>query len=97
MSTRTPEEADRGHVGRAIAPGGDGGASRSFPIEPHSLLPGAHWLPAPLRRRYWRLGAGGDWQEVALLGRGELQALFGPAERERFGPFTKSWISVRLP
>jgi SAM-dependent methyltransferase len=71
--------------------------ARSFPIEPHSLLPGAHWLPAPLRTRYWRLGAGGLPGEVELLRRGELEALFGPAERERFGPFTKSWISVRLP
>jgi SAM-dependent methyltransferase len=71
--------------------------ARSFPIEPHSLLPGAHWLTPPLRRRYWRLGAGGDPDEVALLSRHELEALFGPARRERFGPFTKSWISVRLP
>lgn len=71
--------------------------ARSFPIEPHSLLPGAHWLPAPLRARYWRLGAGGLPGEVELLRRRELEALFGPAERERFGPFTKSWISVRRP
>ncbi len=71
--------------------------ARSFPIEPHSLLPGAHWLPTSLRRRYWRLGAGGESADVALLRRGELEALFGTAERERFGPFTKSWISVRLP
>jgi hypothetical protein len=71
--------------------------ARSFPIEPHSLLPGAHWLTPSLRRRYWRLGAGGDPDEVALLSRRELEALFGPARRERFGPFTKSWISVRLP
>ena len=48
-----------------------------------------------LRRRYWRLGAAGDWEAVSLLSRRELEALFGPAERERFGPFTKSWISVR--
>ena len=33
--------------------------ARSFPIEPHSLLPAAHWLPPGLRRRYWRLGAAG--------------------------------------
>jgi SAM-dependent methyltransferase len=71
--------------------------ARSFPIEPHSLLPGAQWLPLGLRRRYWRLGATGDWQEIALLGRGELEALFGAAEPERFGPLAKSWISVRLP
>ena len=51
--------------------------ARSFPIEPHSLLPGAQWLPAALRRLYWRLGATGAWEDVALLGRGELEALFG--------------------
>jgi SAM-dependent methyltransferase len=71
--------------------------ARSFPIEPHSLLPAAHWLPTPLRRPYWRLGASGVMEPVALLSRGELEALFGPAERERVGPLTKSWLSVRLP
>ena len=71
--------------------------ARSFPIEPHSLLPGAHWLPPALRRTYWRLGATGEWEEISLLGRRELEALFGPAEPERFGPLVKSWISVRLP
>ena len=71
--------------------------ARSFPIEPHSLLPGAHWLPVGVRRRYWGLGAAGAWEDIALLGRGELERLFGPAEPERFGPLTKSWVSVRLP
>ncbi len=71
--------------------------ARSFPIEPHSLLPGAHWLPAALRRRYWRLGAAGGWEDVALLRRAELERLFGPAEPERFGPLTKSWVCVRPP
>ncbi|MDQ6817837.1 MAG: class I SAM-dependent methyltransferase [Actinomycetota bacterium] len=69
----------------------------SFPIEPHSLLPAAHWLPRSARRRYWHLGAGGDPDEVHLLGRRELEALFGPAIRERFGPLTKSWISLLPP
>jgi SAM-dependent methyltransferase len=69
--------------------------ARSFPIEPHSLLPAAHWVPAAVRRRYWRLGAAGHWENVRLLRRRELEALFGPASRERFGPFTKSWICVR--
>jgi SAM-dependent methyltransferase len=67
----------------------------SFPLEPHSLLPGAHWLAPALRRPYWRLGAAGDWEDVRLLRRRELEALFGPAIPERFGPLTKSWISVR--
>jgi SAM-dependent methyltransferase len=69
----------------------------SFPIEPHSLLPAAHWLPLGARRAYWRLGAAGDWEDIRLLRRRELEALFGPAVPERFGPLTKSWISVRRP
>jgi SAM-dependent methyltransferase len=71
--------------------------ARSFPIEPHALLPGAHWLPAGPRRRYWRLGAAGDWEEISLLSRKELEALFGPARPERLAGLVKSWVSVRLP
>lgn len=65
----------------------------SFPIEPHAVLPFAHWLPPGLRRRYWRLGVQGHWEDVALLRRGELEALTGlrPAA-ERIGPLAKSWI-----
>jgi SAM-dependent methyltransferase len=66
----------------------------SFPIEPHAVLPFAHWLPARARRAYWRLGASGAWEEIALLRRAELEALFGPALAERWGPFVKSWISI---
>jgi len=69
----------------------------SFPIEPHALLPFAHWLPVALRRRYWRLGAAGGWEEISLLSRRELEALFGPARAERVGPLVKSWVSVREP
>jgi SAM-dependent methyltransferase len=68
-----------------------------FPIEPHALLPAAHWLPRGLRRRYWRLGAGGDPDEVQLLRRRELERLFGPALPERFGGLTKSWVCVQPP
>jgi len=71
--------------------------ARSFPLEPHSLLPGAHWLPARLRRPYWRLGAAGSWEEISLLRRRELEALFGPALPERVGPLVKSWVCVRAP
>ena len=67
----------------------------SFPIEPHALLPLAHWLPLPLRRRYWRLGAGDRADEIHLLRRREMAALFGPPLRERLGPLTKSWVSIR--
>jgi SAM-dependent methyltransferase len=69
----------------------------SFPIEPHSLLPLAHWLPVALRRQYWRLGAAGAWEEISLLRRSELERLFGPAEPERAGPLVKSWVCVRPP
>ncbi len=69
----------------------------SFPLEPHALLPFAHWLPRRLRRPYWRLGATGKWEEIALLRRGELQDLFGPALPERVGPLVKSWVCVRAP
>jgi SAM-dependent methyltransferase len=69
----------------------------SFPIEPHSLLPGAHWLPPALRRPYWRLGAAGAWEEISLLRRAELEQLFGAALAERFGPLVKSWVCVRPP
>ncbi len=71
--------------------------ARSFPIEPHSLLPGAHWLPVSLRRPYWRLGAAGDWEEIALLSRAELEALFGPARPERVLGLVKSWVCVSRP
>jgi hypothetical protein len=69
----------------------------SFPVEPHSLLPAAHWLPRGLRRAYWRLGAGSDMDEIQILRRGELEALFGPAFAEKVGPLTKSWISLQRP
>src|SRR4029077_4310548 len=67
----------------------------SFPIEPHSLLPGAHWLPPAARRRYWRLGVAGTWEEISLLRRSQLEELFGPALAERAGPLVKSWVCVR--
>jgi len=69
----------------------------SFPIEPHSLLPGAQWLPVGLRRRYSRLGAARGWEEISLLRRGELEELFGPARPERFAGLVKSWVCVSPP
>jgi SAM-dependent methyltransferase len=68
----------------------------SFPVEPHALLPFAHWLPVGLRRPYWRLGAAGGWEDVALLRRSELAALFPGAEvhAERLLGLAKSWIAI---
>ncbi len=71
--------------------------ARSFPIEPHSLLPGAHWLPAGVRRHYWRLGVAGAWEDISLLSRRELETLFGPASPERLGSLVKSWVCVTRP
>lgn len=69
----------------------------TFPVEPHALLPFAHWLPPRLRRPYWRLGVAGDWEEIELLGRRELAALLpgGTVHPERALGLVKSWISVR--
>jgi SAM-dependent methyltransferase len=70
--------------------------ARSFPIEPHALLPFAHWLAPTLRRPYWRLGAAGSWEDIQLLRRAELAALFGePILAERFAGLVKSWIALR--
>jgi SAM-dependent methyltransferase len=71
----------------------------SFPLEPHALLPFAHWLPPALRRPYWRLGVAGDWEDIELLGRHELADLFPGAtlHAERVLGLAKSWISVRPP
>ncbi|HSD81961.1 MAG TPA: class I SAM-dependent methyltransferase, partial [Solirubrobacteraceae bacterium] len=68
-----------------------------FPVEPHALLPFAHWLPPALRRPYWRVGAQGHWEDVRLLRRWEMEALFGAGGRvvgERWGPLTKSWVAI---
>ena len=70
--------------------------ARSFPIEPHALLPFAHWLAPTLRRPYWRLGAAGTWEDIQLLRRAELAALFGePILAERYAGLVKSWIALR--
>jgi SAM-dependent methyltransferase len=69
----------------------------SFPLEPHALLPAAHWLPVALRKHYWRLGAAGEWEEISLLRKTEVERLFGRALPERIGPFVKSWVCVSPP
>jgi SAM-dependent methyltransferase len=67
-----------------------------FPVEPHSLLPFAHWLPASLRKPYWRLGAQGFWEDIDLLKRAEMTRLFrAQVHAERLGPLAKSWIAIR--
>jgi Methyltransferase domain len=81
-----------------------------FPVEPHFLTPGWHWLPmklriALLRRRRW------GWRgpcpdpeeakavvsEIRLLRRYELRKLFPDAvlNEERIGPLVKSFVAAR--
>jgi SAM-dependent methyltransferase len=69
----------------------------SFPLEPHALLPFAHWLPPGLRRPHWRLGVAGGWEQIELLRRDELAALFpdGELHAERVLGLAKSWISAK--
>ena len=81
-----------------------------FPIEPHFLTPGWHWLPvsvriALLQRRRWgwrgpcpdRAMATSLVREVRLMRGRELRRLFPEAalQRERIGPFVKSFVVLR--
>jgi hypothetical protein len=81
-----------------------------FPIEPHFLTPGWHWLPenlriALLRRRRWgwrgpcpnREEARALVEEVRLMRGSEISRLFPDASlnKERIGPFVKSFVAVR--
>jgi hypothetical protein len=76
--------------------------NRWFPIEPHYQLPFFQFLPRrarmALNRRYtlgWQ--AKGEWEEITLLGAGDLRRLFPGAEihRERVLGLTKSLIAYR--
>ncbi len=81
-----------------------------FPVEPHFLTPGWHWLPksvrvALLRRRRWgwrgpcpdRAEATALVTEIRLMRGREISRLFPEATltKERIGPFVKSFVAVR--
>ncbi|NOK18560.1 class I SAM-dependent methyltransferase [Corallococcus carmarthensis] len=81
-----------------------------FPIEPHLMTPGFHWLPIPLQAALLvRTGLGNlvrspdiddamsKVEEFRLLDARTLSALFPDATilREHLGPLTKSLIAVR--
>jgi hypothetical protein len=81
-----------------------------FPVEPHFLTPGWHYLPvaarvALLRRRRWgwrgplpeRARAEEAVREIRLMRGSELTRMFPEAtlQRERIGPFVKSFVALR--
>jgi hypothetical protein len=81
-----------------------------FPVEPHFLTPGWHYLPvaarvALLRRRRWgwrgplpeAAQAEEAVREIRLMRGSELTRMFPEAslERERIGPFVKSFVALR--
>jgi SAM-dependent methyltransferase len=53
--------------------------NRWFPVDTHTLVPFAHWLPRPAADRTMRALRRENWERVDLLSRGDLLALF-PAE-----------------
>ena len=81
-----------------------------FPVEPHFLTPGWHWLPVSVRvallrrRRFGWRGPCPEEQEAQALVREirlmrgrELKRLFPDAtlRAERIGPLVKSFVAVR--
>jgi hypothetical protein len=86
--------------------------ARSFPIEPHLLAIGIHWLPRRWQRRLVRRASLWGWlsrpsaerieaflAEIRLLDGQEMQRLFPDCEirRERVLGLTKAYVAVRLP
>lgn len=84
--------------------------ARSFPLEPHLLGLGIHYLPRSWQRRLVRYFTGWGWlarpsparveaflDEIRLLSFAEFQALFPDCEirRERFLGLTKAYVAVR--
>ena len=71
--------------------------ARSFPIEPHSLLPGAHWLPVRAAQALLAPGRGRRLGRDRAAQPQGAEALFGRARPERIGPLVKSWVCVSPP
>lgn len=73
----------------------------AFPIDPHTLLPFAHWLPRRLRHPILRLTGNGRWASEATLRpilANELRSFFRPASvrilRQRVLGLTTVLIAV---
>jgi SAM-dependent methyltransferase len=52
--------------------------NRWFPIETHTLVPFVHWLPRDAADRTMHTLRRGAWDQIELLGKQELLALFPP-------------------
>ena len=50
--------------------------NRWFPVETHTLVPFAHWLPRPAADRVFVTFRRGNWERVELLTKRELLGLF---------------------
>jgi SAM-dependent methyltransferase len=57
--------------------------NRWFPVETHTLVPLVHWLPRPAADRAMRALRRENWDQVELLGKTELLALFPPEAKAR--------------
>jgi SAM-dependent methyltransferase len=57
--------------------------NRWFPVEAHTLLPFAHWLPRDARNGVFRAVGQGRWADVNLLSRRQLVQLFPDPARVR--------------
>ncbi|GJE18453.1 class I SAM-dependent methyltransferase [Methylobacterium marchantiae] len=81
-----------------------------FPIDPHSNLLCAHWLPGPVQRSIYSSKSRGFYKKpdgfdaamalidgTNMLDARQMTELFpdGELHRERFGPLTKSFVSIR--
>jgi SAM-dependent methyltransferase len=57
--------------------------NRRFPVETHTLVPFAHWLPRPAADRTMRALRRGNWDRVELLDKRDLLGLFPPEAQAR--------------
>ena len=57
--------------------------NRWFPVETHTLVPLVHWLPGDAADRVFRTLGRRNWEQVRLLSKRELLALFPPAAGPR--------------
>jgi hypothetical protein len=72
--------------------------NRWFPVETHTLVPLVHWLPRGAADRAMHALRRGNWDQLELLGKSELLALFPPRMNARIveSRITISAVAERL-